>query len=146
MEAAGRDEGQGAAPGLEAGQWTGVRLTTGAPSSAPLPHQGLGWGVLGAPGLLELWREREGGERRLLGAQRRKEVRPEGGEDRGEGVKLRGGLQNQEGSEWGGGGRPDLQKGQGAASPRADLQWGRNRKQPAASWGEQIFAKGVDAG
>lgn len=81
-------EGQGAAPGLGPGQRTGVRLTPGGPSRAPLPHQGLGWGVLGAPGLLELRREREGGERRL-GERRAKEdggraqegrMREEGGE------------------------------------------------------------------
>lgn len=61
-----------------------------------------------------------------------------------------GGLQNHEGSEQGGLGPPDLQRGQGGVAPHTEaLQLGRNRKQPVAArvWGgEQIFAKGGDAG
>lgn len=88
--AAGRDEGQRAAPGLGPGQRTEVRLTPGAPSSTPLPHQGLSWRVLGVPGLLVLWREREGGERRLPGRrERRVEEEGEGRRGGGEGGKSR---------------------------------------------------------
>lgn len=72
METAGRDEGQVATPGLGPAQRTGVRLTLGGPPRTPLPHQGFGWGVLGAPGFLELWRKREGGDSRLMGARARK--------------------------------------------------------------------------
>ena len=146
-------EGQGATPGLGPGQRAGVRLPARGPSGTPLPHQGLGWCVLGAPGLLELWRERQGGERWFLGvpepgerelavvAGERMErvLREVGGEEGGGGlqgdesggmggVKLRGEvrrplcLQNQEGSEWGGWGPPDLRRGCGVASPCAALQ------------------------
>lgn len=53
-QAASREEGQGAAPGLGPAHRTGFYLPPGSPSGAPLPHQGLGRGVLGAPGHLEL--------------------------------------------------------------------------------------------
>ena len=76
-----RGEGQGAAPGLGPGQRAGIRLPARGPSSTPLPHQGLGWCVLGAPGLLELWRESQGGERWFLGVPEpgEKESRAGGG-------------------------------------------------------------------
>lgn len=93
MEAGGRGEGQGAAPGLAPGQGSGVRLTAGQPSSAPLPHQGPGWGVFVAPGLLELWREREGGERRFPGSQsQRREKRGKADGDGGRRRKGRSGV------------------------------------------------------
>lgn len=94
-EAAAGGEGQGAAPGLGPGQRAGVRLPARGPSSTPLPHQGLGWRVLGAPGLLELWRERQGGERWFLGVPEPGERERESAEGWGRG--WRGCLGRREG-------------------------------------------------